>query len=74
MAGLFEKQAEMFLDARPTYQAEWHKMLAELTAHHSLAWDVGTGNGQATLGTIRLGVKTNEWVVYDHGALQGQPM
>ncbi|KAK4393718.1 putative methyltransferase DDB [Sesamum angolense] len=50
MAGLFEKQAEMYLDARPTYPAEWYKMLAELTAHHSLAWDVGTGNGQAALG------------------------
>ncbi|KAI3451629.1 hypothetical protein Pfo_008294 [Paulownia fortunei] len=50
MAGLFDKQAEIYLDSRPTYPGEWYKMLAELTPHHSLAWDVGTGNGQAALG------------------------
>ncbi|KAL8473386.1 hypothetical protein ACS0TY_030282 [Phlomoides rotata] len=50
MAGLFDKQAEIYADARPTYPADWYKMLAALTPHHSLAWDVATGNGQAALG------------------------
>ncbi|KAM1014701.1 hypothetical protein ACFX2I_044544 [Malus domestica] len=47
MAGLFDKQAELYLEARPTYPKEWFSMLAALTPNHSLAWDVGTGNGQA---------------------------
>ncbi|XP_057492379.1 uncharacterized protein LOC130777958 [Actinidia eriantha] len=50
MAGLFDKQAEIYLDARPNYPKEWYSMLADRTTHHSLAWDVGTGNGQAALG------------------------
>lgn len=51
MAGLFDKQAETYLDYRPTYPTDWYAMLAELTAgNRSLAWDVGTGNGQAAVG------------------------
>ncbi|KAG6660636.1 putative methyltransferase DDB_G0268948 [Carya illinoinensis] len=50
MAGLFDKQAEIYVDARPTYPTEWYSKLAALTPQHSLAWDVGTGNGQAALG------------------------
>ncbi|KAI3435468.1 uncharacterized protein J3R85_006077 [Psidium guajava] len=50
MAGPFDKQAETYLQARPTYPSEWYSMLAGRTSHHSLAWDVGTGNGQAALG------------------------
>ncbi|XWS29927.1 hypothetical protein CRYUN_Cryun24cG0072600 [Craigia yunnanensis] len=50
MAGLFDKQADLYLDARPTYPSEWYSMLAARTLHHSLAWDVGTGNGQAAIG------------------------
>uniref|UniRef100_A0A5B7B3G1 Methyltransferase type 11 domain-containing protein n=1 Tax=Davidia involucrata TaxID=16924 RepID=A0A5B7B3G1_DAVIN len=50
MAGLFDKQAEIYLDARPNYPSEWYSMLADRTTHHTLAWDVGTGNGQAALG------------------------
>lgn len=53
MVGLFNKQAEIYLDARPTYPTEWYTMLAALTPHHSLAWDVGTGNGQAALGVAQ---------------------
>ncbi|PQQ13510.1 putative methyltransferase [Prunus yedoensis var. nudiflora] len=48
MAGLFDKQVDDYLVARPTYPKEWFSMLAALTPQHSLAWDVGTGNGQAT--------------------------
>ncbi|KAK9930246.1 hypothetical protein M0R45_027289 [Rubus argutus] len=47
MAGLYDKQAEVYAEARPTYPKEWYSMLAGLTPQHSLAWDVGTGNGQA---------------------------
>lgn len=49
MAGLFDKQAELYLDARPNYPEEWFSMLSARTLHHSLAWDVGTGNGQAAV-------------------------
>ncbi|CAK7354774.1 unnamed protein product [Dovyalis caffra] len=50
MAVLFDKQADLYLDGRPTYPTQWYSMLADHTLHHSLAWDVGTGNGQAALG------------------------
>ncbi|EEF39529.1 putative methyltransferase DDB_G0268948 [Ricinus communis] len=49
MAGLFDKQAAIYLDARPTFPKEWFSMLSALTLHHSLAWDAGTGNGQAAI-------------------------
>lgn len=54
MAGLFDKQADVYLDARPTYPAEWFSMLAARTLHHSLAWDAGTGNGQAAIGVTTI--------------------
>ncbi|KAJ6366265.1 hypothetical protein OIU77_002780 [Salix suchowensis] len=54
VSGLFDKQADLYLDGRPTYPARWYSMLADHTLHHSLAWDVGTGNGQAALGVIVL--------------------
>lgn len=50
MAGLFDKQVDLYADARPTYPSQWYSMLADRTLHHSLAWDVGTGNGQAAIG------------------------
>nr|XP_023896659.1 putative methyltransferase DDB_G0268948 [Quercus suber]POE55671.1 putative methyltransferase [Quercus suber] len=49
MAGLFDKQAEIYSDSRPTYPSEWFSKLAALTSQRSLAWDAGTGNGQAAL-------------------------
>ncbi|CAH8357439.1 unnamed protein product [Eruca vesicaria subsp. sativa] len=49
MAGLFDKQADLYLDARPNYPSEWFSKLASLTDHHRLAWDAATGNGQAAL-------------------------
>ncbi|KAJ0040390.1 hypothetical protein Pint_27398 [Pistacia integerrima] len=49
MAGLFDNQAEIYLDARPNYPSDWYSKLSDLTLHHSLAWDVGTGNGQAAV-------------------------
>ncbi|KAF2284456.1 hypothetical protein GH714_021981 [Hevea brasiliensis] len=49
MAGLFDKQAAVYAHARPTFPSQWFSMLAALTPHHSLAWDAGTGNGQAAI-------------------------
>ncbi|KAJ9177840.1 hypothetical protein P3X46_013007 [Hevea brasiliensis] len=49
MAGLYDKQAAIYADARPTFPSQWFSMLAALTPHHSLAWDAGTGNGQAAI-------------------------
>ncbi|KAF9678935.1 hypothetical protein SADUNF_Sadunf07G0088100 [Salix dunnii] len=50
MAGLFDNQAAIYVDARPRYPSEWFSMLAALTPQHSVAWDAGTGNGQAAIG------------------------
>ncbi|TKW15123.1 hypothetical protein SEVIR_5G215900v4 [Setaria viridis] len=50
MAGLFSKQAAVYAAARPAYPKDLFTKLAALTAHHCLAWDVGTGNGQAAIG------------------------
>ncbi|KAM3702709.1 hypothetical protein ACJW31_04G045100 [Castanea mollissima] len=53
MAGLYDKRADFYVDARPTYPTEWYSMLAALTPHHSLAWDVRTGNGQVAIGVAK---------------------
>ncbi|KAH7436859.1 hypothetical protein KP509_05G039200 [Ceratopteris richardii] len=47
MAGLFDEQASLYAAARPDYPPELFSFLASLTPHHSRAWDVGTGSGQA---------------------------
>ncbi|KDP31464.1 hypothetical protein JCGZ_15344 [Jatropha curcas] len=49
MAGLYDKLAGTYRDARPTFPTQWFSMLASLTPRHSLAWDAGTGNGQAAI-------------------------
>ncbi|CAL4957954.1 unnamed protein product [Urochloa decumbens] len=49
MAGLFSKQAAVYAAARPVYPKDLFTKLAALTAHHRLAWDVGTGSGQAAI-------------------------
>ncbi|KAK9735524.1 hypothetical protein RND81_04G210300 [Saponaria officinalis] len=49
MAGLFDKQADLYVEARPDYPNEWYSWFADRTPNHSLAWDVGTGNGQAAV-------------------------
>lgn len=46
---MFVKQAATYAEARPKYPKEWFAKLASLTAHHKLAWDAGTGNGQAAI-------------------------
>jgi ubiquinone/menaquinone biosynthesis C-methylase UbiE len=46
---LFSKHAEDYAKFRPHYPAELFKYLSTLTNEHDLAWDVGTGNGQAAV-------------------------
>ncbi|MGH8401924.1 MAG: class I SAM-dependent methyltransferase [Gammaproteobacteria bacterium] len=46
----FSGHAAAYADARPRYPVELFQWLASLTAQHALAWDCGTGNGQAALG------------------------
>jgi hypothetical protein len=47
MAELFIKQAEKYVEGRPNYPPELFEFIASKTPSHDLAWDVGTGNGQA---------------------------
>ncbi|KAJ8769098.1 hypothetical protein K2173_000873 [Erythroxylum novogranatense] len=46
-------EAETYVDARPVYPIDWFSMLADLTSDHSLAWDAGTGSGQAAVGVAK---------------------
>ncbi|CAN8303232.1 unnamed protein product [Cochlearia groenlandica] len=50
MASLSDKLADAYQNARPTYPIDWFTKLAARTGQHKLAWDVGTGNGQAAIG------------------------
>ncbi|KAK2975595.1 hypothetical protein RJ640_026776 [Escallonia rubra] len=47
MADLFLKQAKQYSEGRPSYPRELFDFIASTTHTHDLAWDVGTGNGQA---------------------------
>lgn len=47
MANLFVKQAKQYAAARPTYPKELFQFISSKTPSHDLAWDVGTGSGQA---------------------------
>src|SRR5215510_2448281 len=45
----FSKQATDYAKYRPGYPRELFEWLRSLTTQHRLAWDVGTGNGQAAV-------------------------
>ncbi|PKA58531.1 hypothetical protein AXF42_Ash008818 [Apostasia shenzhenica] len=47
MADLFRKQAQNYAAARPTYPPELFRYIASKCPSGRLAWDVGTGSGQA---------------------------
>ena len=49
----FSKQADAYAAYRPTYPPSLFSFLASLCARHDLAWDCGTGNGQAALGLAK---------------------
>lgn len=46
----FSSRAVMYARARPTYPPSLFADLAALAPGHGLAWDCGTGNGQAAIG------------------------
>ncbi|HXI20445.1 MAG TPA: class I SAM-dependent methyltransferase, partial [Gemmatimonadales bacterium] len=46
----FSERAEAYARSRPTYPASLFAAIAALCQGHQLAWDAGTGNGQAALG------------------------
>lgn len=46
----FSRQSRQYAQYRPTYPIEIYAYLASLAPGRSLAWDCGTGNGQAALG------------------------
>lgn len=46
----FSTKAAAYAKARPTYPPELFAELARLAPGHGLAWDAGTGNGQAAVG------------------------
>lgn len=46
----FSKQADDYAKYRPVYPAALFEYLAAQTKEHKLAWDAGTGSGQAALG------------------------
>ncbi len=45
----FSKQSDLYVKHRPHYPSELYQYLASLTPAHELAWDCGTGNGQAAV-------------------------
>ena len=45
----FSGHAALYRDARPTYPPALFALLAQQTAAHDLCWDVGCGNGQASV-------------------------
>ena len=49
----FSKQSQLYAQYRPKYPDEIYAYLASLAPGHSLAWDCGTGNGQAALGLAK---------------------
>lgn len=52
-ASQFNKRASDYAKFRPTYPESLYEELAGLCPERGLAWDVGCGNGQATLGLAR---------------------
>jgi SAM-dependent methyltransferase len=50
LADHFSERAGAYAAYRPTYPPSLLAFLASLCARHDLAWDCGTGNGQAALG------------------------
>jgi hypothetical protein len=45
----FSRQSNIYARHRPHYPSEFFGWLASLTPAHDLAWDCGTGNGQAAI-------------------------
>ncbi|KAM0913265.1 hypothetical protein ACQ4PT_012270 [Festuca glaucescens] len=54
MANLFLNQAKQYAATRPAYPMELFEFIASKTPRHDLAWDVGTGSGQAAASLAKL--------------------
>jgi SAM-dependent methyltransferase len=46
----FSRNADVYVESRPTYPDEMFAYLASIVPGHNLSWDCATGNGQAALG------------------------
>lgn len=49
----FSAQSNQYAKYRPTYPLELFEFLASVVEKHDLAWDCGTGSGQAAVGLAR---------------------
>jgi ubiquinone/menaquinone biosynthesis C-methylase UbiE len=49
----FSKHSQLYLQHRPTYPEEIYAYLASIAPGQTLAWDCGTGNGQAAAGLAK---------------------
>jgi len=49
----FSKHSQHYAQYRPKYPDEIYAYLASIAPGHSLAWDCGTGNGQAAVGLAK---------------------
>ncbi|XP_059643595.1 uncharacterized protein LOC132285425 isoform X2 [Cornus florida] len=54
MADRFHNQAKQYSETRPSYPDELFQFIGSKTPNHHLAWDVGTGNGQAATSLARM--------------------
>ena len=50
----FSEYAEVYAQARPDYPEELFDFLGAQCAHHDLAWDCATGNGQAAVSLAKI--------------------
>ena len=48
----FSKQSDAYQKYRPSYPKELFEYLRTLVSNNNLAWDCGTGNGQAAIGLV----------------------
>src|SRR6266498_4916115 len=49
----FSKHSQLYAQHRPQYPEEIYAYLASIAPGNSLAWDCGTGNGQAAIGLAK---------------------
>src|SRR5919107_2952264 len=49
----FSFKSKEYSFSRPTYPAELFEFISNITPNKNLAWDCGTGNGQAAIGLCK---------------------
>ncbi|KAL3718056.1 hypothetical protein ACJRO7_003231 [Eucalyptus globulus] len=49
MQSPYDQVTKGYVATRPRYPDQWFSKLSALTSRHALAWDAGTGNGQAAI-------------------------